>query len=420
MSGPLMQEILTSASGIRPFALVARTAATGERVIDVFMGEMHRAETLEGILLPEHSGAEEQALVVIPYRQLCERGFDCVDDHEPLEVMMIKEHERFSVAQVLQALPEVSVELSWGGFDISDDAYALKVQQIIEEEIGRGEGSNFVFKRTFLGQVERDSPRVALTAFCSLLRQEIGAYWTYIVSTGRCTLIGASPERHVVLRDGIVMMNPISGTYRYPETGPSISGVLEFLSDIKERDELFMVVDEELKMMSRFCPRGGRVVGPYLKEMSRLAHTEYLLTGQTDEDPRKILRHTLFAPTVTGSPVENACRVIARHEPEGRRYYGGVIALLGQSSDARAVLDSAIVIRTVDIRDEGKVRLSVGASIVRHSDPICEAAETRTKARALLAALGYAPGNECLEKAPRVSGPARGIIEYAGSGHSDE
>ena len=37
----------------------------------------------------------------------------------------------------------------------------------------------------------------------------------------------------------------------------------------------------------------------------------------------------MFAPTVTGSPIENACRVIARHERRGRGYYAGVLALLG-------------------------------------------------------------------------------------------
>ena len=33
---------------------------------------------------------------------------------------------------------------------------------------------------------------------------------------------------------------------------------------------------------------------------------------------RDVLRHTMFAPTVTGSPIENACTVIRRHEPTGR------------------------------------------------------------------------------------------------------
>ncbi len=75
-----------------------------------------------------------------------------------------------------------------------------------------------------------------------------------------------------------------------------------------------MVVDEELKMMSAVCSDGGRITGPHLKEMSRLTHTEYVLRGRSRLDPRDILRETMFAPTVTGSPMQNACTVITRHE----------------------------------------------------------------------------------------------------------
>lgn len=113
--------------------------------------------------------------------------------------------------------------------------------------------------------------------------------------------MGATPERHISVRDGVAVMNPISGTYRYPSDGPTLDGVMEFLADRKEADELYMVVDEELKMMTQVCPSGVRVVGPHLKEMARLAHTEYFIEGETNRDVRDILRETLLAPTVTGS-----------------------------------------------------------------------------------------------------------------------
>jgi phenazine biosynthesis protein phzE len=196
-------------------------------------------------------------------------------------------------------------------------------------------------------------------------------------------------------------MNPISGTYRYPPSGPTLDGIVEFLSNKKESDELYMVVDEELKMMARFCTQGAKVIGPRLKEMSRLAHTEYVLEGQTQADPRDILRETLFSPAVTGSPIENACRVIAKYEDGGRGYYAGVVALFGRDEQDRAELDSAIVIRTADIDRDGGLRVSVGATIVRHSEPESEAAETRAKAQAILNALGQ-PSSEHFSTHPRV------------------
>ncbi len=80
------------------------------------------------------------------------------------------------------------------------------------------------------------------------------------------------------------------------------------------------------------------MLGPYLKEMSRLAHTEYFIEGRTTRDAREILRETLFAPTVTGSPLESASRVIHGYEPHGRGYYSGVAALIGRDTagDAHA------------------------------------------------------------------------------------
>ena len=97
-----------------------------------------------------------------------------------------------------------------------------------------------------------------------------------------------------------------------------------------------MVVDEELKMMCTVGDMGGVVVGPRLKEMAHLAHTEYELRGRSSLDVREVLRETMFAATVTGSPVQNACRVIERHEVGGRGYYAGALALIGTRLGRRA------------------------------------------------------------------------------------
>ena len=48
-----------------------------------------------------------------------------------------------------------------------------------------------------------------------------------------------------------------------------------------------MVVDEELKMMCDICHEGGQVLGPFLKPMTHLVHTEYLLAGRTEPRPAR-------------------------------------------------------------------------------------------------------------------------------------
>lgn len=141
-------------------------------------------------------------------------------------------------------------------------------------------------------------------------------------------------------------------------------------------------------MMAQVCSHGGRITGPHLKQMAHLTHTEYLLDGSSAADVRGVLRATMFAPTVTGSPMENACTVIRRHEPGGRGYYSGVLALLELDEEGGEALDAPILIRTAHVDGDGQISVSAGATLVRHSDPRSEVAETAAKARGMLAALG--------------------------------
>jgi phenazine biosynthesis protein phzE len=369
-----------------PFALLRRPDAHGRDRLDVLIGEVSTPDTLADIPMSDNTDGHD-VLVMVPYRQIAERGFECVDDGAPLIAMMITDQAVVSLTDTLCRIADAPISLVDGHFDVTDDAYAATAAAIIADEIGHGAGSNFVLKRSYVADIADYTPQSALTFFRRLCERESGAYWTFVAHTGTRTFVGATPERHVSLHDGVAVMNPISGTYRYPPTGPTLAGMLDFLGDGKERDELRMVVDEELKMMARICQGSGRVVGPYLKEMARLAHTEYFIEGRSAMDVRDILRETMFAPTVTGSPLESACRVISRYEPQGRGYYSGVAALIGRDERGAQTMDSAIMIRTADIDPAGKVKITVGATLVRHSDPVSEVAETKAKAAGLLSAL---------------------------------
>ncbi|GGZ97898.1 anthranilate synthase family protein [Streptomyces echinoruber] len=389
MTGPssdLLGRVL--AGRVPAYALLHRPAVTGRGTLEVLAGEVSEPETLAGIPLPEDSPGGHEVLVLVPYRQLRERGYACADDGTPLVALTVTDQATVPVPEALRRIPDVPIHLAGGRFDVDDATYAATVRRVVNEEIGTGEGANFVIRRSFTADITGYSPAGALTLFRRLMEQESGAYWTFLVHTGGRTLVGASPERHISVHGGTAVMNPISGTYRYPAAGPSLPDVMDFLADRKEADELYMVVDEELKMMARICDSGVRVRGPYLREMARLAHTEYFVEGETGRDPREVLRETLFAPTVTGSPLESAARVISRHEPKGRGYYSGVLALIGRDASGGRTLDSSILIRTADIDAAGRLSIGVGATLVRHSDPDSEVAETRAKAAGLLAALG--------------------------------
>ncbi len=375
-----------------PFALIARDA----RTIELLTGDVVDVDLLADIPLEDAGGAPQEVLALVPFRQVRERGFECHDDGAPLRCLIVRERTVLDREEALAALPADRIRLADAGFDIPDDEYAAIVRRVIAEEIGLGEGANFVIRRDFTASVDADAATAALTWFRALLEHERGAYWTFAIVTPGHVAVGASPEAHVSARDGVVTMNPISGTFRHPEGGATAETLTQFLQSTKETEELFMVVDEELKMMSAVCSDGGRITGPHLKEMSRLTHTEYVLRGRSRLDPRDILRETMFAPTVTGSPMQNACTVITRHETTPRGYYSGVAALFTPRTDLILAgesthdLDAPILIRTAYL-EGGRLRVPVGATLVRHSDPYGEVSETHGKAAGVLGAIGAVP-----------------------------
>ena len=261
------------------------SAASGADHVELLAGPVTTVGTLADIPLPDtgdrHRPAGPRTLALVPYRQITERGFACVDDGAPLECLRVTARAtgcrwhalagaaRRAGAQHRRAAstsPTRSTPRSSRGCCATRSAAA-------RAPTSSSTGSSTATRST------ADPLAAALAAFRRLLVAERGAYWTFLVHTGTRTLVGATPERHVSVEDGLVMMNPISGTFRHgqPARRPTCC---DFLADPKEIDELYMVLDEELKMMATVAEHGGQVVGPYLKEMAHLTHTEYLLAGR--------------------------------------------------------------------------------------------------------------------------------------------
>ena len=380
----------------QPFALVVRG---GEEEATFLTGQVRWLDRLKD--LPRSSGPSGRdgiavdSLNLIPFRQVTERGFEANDDGKKIASLAIESQHTVSVAAVLAAIPAGQIHLGPDqGFDVDDDTYAETVRRIIDDEIAQGEGANFVISRAFNAQIENFDEEKALTFFRNLLADNYGSYWTYIYWTGEAYYIGMSPERHISCERGVVKMNPISGTFRKLEhtAETARAELMKFLSDQKEIFELFMVVDEELKMMAQICEEGGEILGPFLKEMTNVVHTEYVLVGQSKLDILEQLRLSMYAPTVTGSPIENACRIIKKYEPAGRSYYSSVIAMVGRDEEGNDFLDAPITIRAAEVSKDGKLTVRVGATLVRNSDPVSETEETRAKIAGVLKALNTGAG----------------------------
>lgn len=355
-------------------------------------GSVTRSRSLDALPIREGAPGREtlDSVSLVPFSQARERGFPVHDAGEEIVTLHIEHHEEHPLDEVLAALPHVPVALDEPTFDGTSAEYEETIRSIIDREIGSGQGANFVIARRCRARLADPSPRSLLSIFRSLLVTETGTYWTFVFGDGRTHVLGATPERHVSLRAGAVMMNPISGTFRKHEArtlDDETAAFLRFLEDEKEVFELFMVTDEELKIMCEICDRGGAIVGPLLKEMSRLVHTEYVLLGDSSWPTPDIVRQSMFAPTVTGSPVVSAFRVIHRYEQESRGYYGATIALAGRDASGAATLDAPITIRTMEVDADGQLTIRVGATLVRGSDPASEVAETEAKIAGVLAAI---------------------------------
>ncbi len=395
------------ASGNRAFCLIQKK---DDKDILALLGKPNQFTQIKDI--PRRHGTTGgrrlyDTISVVPFCQIKEKGYECHDDGEKIRTITVEGQYEFSVENLIATgncqPPVMCNQISC---DTTEEQYAQIIRNIISNEIGNGEGANFVIPRNVRGIIDNFSLPQALTIFKSLLLHDYGAYWKFLFYDQSVCFIGSTPERHLSVENGRVKMNPISGTFRKNAAGyhrsEFISDLLHFINDPKEINELFMVVDEELKMMARMCSQGGSVVGPLLKEMSRLIHSEYLLEGTSEKDIFELFLDSMFAATVVGSPVENACRIIKKYSKTSRRYYGSALMLVGRDERGQDFLDSPITIRTVEIAMDGTLHMSVGATLVRDSDPEEEVRETKAKAEALLASVLSASQPACEPLLPKV------------------
>ncbi len=376
-------------SGNQPFCLIQKQ--DGEEIL-LLLGEARQYEYLQDIPRKHGPAGDTRrfdTISMIPFCQIKERGYPVHDEGEKIRTILVEEQAAIRISDLLARLPSSPVRLEGHlRYDTSEALYPDIIQKIVTEEIGEGEGANFVIPRNGTGRIKDFTVASACSLFSSLVRQDYGTYWKFLFyDTSRC-FVGSTPERHLLVEGGRVKMNPISGTFRkeaaYECRQHFKDELLQFLTDRKEINELFMVVDEELKMMARMCRSGGAVVGPLLKEMSQLIHSEYLLTGKSGLDIIELFRESMFAATVVGSPVENACRVIKKYSRSSRRYYGSGLMLVGRDPDGCDYLDSPITIRTLEIENDGVFHFSTGATLVKDSVPAEEVRETLAKSRAIL------------------------------------
>ena len=212
--------------------------------------------------------------------------------------------------------------------------------------------------------------------------------YLYFLRFPEVTVVGASPEPMVRLREGTVISRPIAGSRPRGQT-PEEDALFaaELAEDPKELAEHVMLIDLARNDVGRVVSFGTEKMDEVMavERYSHIMHMTSQVSGQLapGKGPNDVLRATLPAGTLSGAPKVRAMEIIDELEPTKRGVYGGVVGYLDFSGN----LDTAIAIRTMTVTPDGHASVQAGAGIVADSDPASENAECAHKAAALLSAV---------------------------------
>lgn len=268
-----------------------------------------------------------------------------------------------------------------------DKAYYLDAVAKIRRYIYDG----IVYQVNFSQRFECDYKAEPIKLFHWQNRYNPSGYAGYI-GTDNFSIVSASPEMFITLKDRIISTKPIKGTRpRFAETGTESEKIngrnfAELAASEKEQAELNMIIDLERNDLARICRPGTREVTQprTIESYPTVFHAVAAVSGRLRDDVRfcDILCAMFPGGSITGAPKVSAMEIIDQTEPTARGVYTGSIGYI--AIDANACLN--IAIRTVVVRDN-KAYVQTGGGIVADSDPQAEWDETIVKARALLAGI---------------------------------
>jgi anthranilate synthase component 1 len=214
--------------------------------------------------------------------------------------------------------------------------------------------------------------------------------YMYFLKMPETTIVGASPEMLVRVRDRKIEYRPIAGTLpRGANHSEDEANEEKLKNDEKERAEHIMLVDLGRNDLGRVSQYGSVKVDDlmFIERYSYVMHLVSSLSGQLQNsvDRWDSLMACFPAGTVSGAPKVRAMEIIDELEPTKRGVYAGSVMYVDFSNN----LDSCIAIRTLVVRGN-KGYIQAGGGIVADSVPENEYMETVNKSRALIRAINLA------------------------------
>ncbi|MCP5025308.1 MAG: isochorismate synthase [Actinomycetia bacterium] len=268
-----------------------------------------------------------------------------------------------------------------------DDDYEALVARAVAD-IGAGSVSKVVAAR----RVTARGP-VSVARVVQRLEAAYPDCVTFAASCGLHTFLGATPERLVELKDGLISTAAVASTMprgSSPDEDARYERLL--VEGAKERSEHQFVVDDIRRRLTEL----GAVLDPQVPtgvmKLRVVQHLYAPITGRTvcsgpgafepEIDILGLVAALHPTPAVAGTPTSEARAWIDRHEGLDRGWYAAPVGWcdLGGEGEFRVALRSALVA-------PDRIDLFAGAGIVADSHPAAELAETTAKFGPLLNAL---------------------------------
>ena len=194
------------------------------------------------------------------------------------------------------------------------------------------------------------------------------------------TVVSASPERLVVVHDGVATAEPIKGT-------APLGHWADLAVSVKDRAEHVMIVDLLRNDLGRVARAGGVSVPrlfahlptPYVEHMVSEIRAEL----RPDVTATDVLRAVFPSGSVTGTPKVRSMEVIRDLEPVSRGPAFGSVVVVGTDG----AIESSVTIRTAWVAGT-EVRYWCGGAVVWDSNADAELAEAGAKAVPFLRAIG--------------------------------
>jgi isochorismate synthase len=265
------------------------------------------------------------------------------------------------------------------------------------ERIAAGTPVKVVLSRTL--ELTSHSPIAIEPLLRNLARHNPHGYSFAVDLSESRTLVGASPELLVSKSGRFVTANPLAGSAaRSGDPAEDRRRAEALAASPKDRREHAVVVEAVAEALRPYCRTLKVPAEPSVIHTRTLWHLSTKVQGELIDPAASSLELAAAlhpTPAVCGYPNSQARDLIAEIEPFDRGFFTGMVGWCDTSGDG----EWAVTIRCAEVQggtQGGNLRLFAGAGIVMGSTPEQELAETATKFRTMLNAMGIQHAVEAL------------------------